>query len=599
MQRMIGFIVLVIIGLFFSSPCSARTARAARSQAPENIVGKWDAVLDAGANKYRLVLKISQGANRALNASLDSLDQPGSMDLKVDSIALKDGALHFEMTAVSASFDGVLSPDRSQIVGVWRQGGNSFPLTFRRPPVMIGTGIIMHGGVPLKPCMNPNLTADALCGTYEVFEDRVAKTGRKIALNIILLPALSAKPAPDATFYLAGGPGGAATTYASAQFMTGLRKERDVVLVDQRGTGKSNPLQCVFHTDRTDMRGYFGDPFNAEKVRTCRAELEKVANLKLYTSAIAMDDLDDVRAALGYDRVNVYGGSYGSRTSLVYLRQHPEHVRTVTVFGVAPPDAKVPLSFAKGVQHAMDRLFADCAADSACNAAFPKFREEFETVLKQFDKGPVEVNAPNVYTKQYQRFTMTRDSFVDAVRVSLYQPQVMSALPLLIHLAAEGDLGPFAGTAFQVIYQIDGAIARGMQFSVLCAEDTPFITEEDIKRESAGSFYGDARVRPTIKACADWARADVPASFFAPVKNNVPVLLVSGELDPVTPPWLAETAARSLPNSRHLLVHNATHNSYECIEKIVANFVDKGSLLGLDTSCAAQIQRLPFNIPKP
>src|SRR6185295_16039033 len=151
------------------------------------------------------------------------------------------------------------------------------------------------------------------------------------------------------------------------------------------------------------------------------------------------------------------------------------------------------------------------------------------------------------------------------------------ALPALFHLGANGDLGGLVGTAFQVVSQIDARISRGMSFSVICAEDTPFITDEDIKTTSANSFYGDARVRPTMKACAEWPQAKVAASFLDPVKSDVPVLLVSGELDPVTPPWLAQNVAKTLSHSRLVIVPNATHNSYECIENLVADFIAKGT----------------------
>jgi len=346
------------------------------------------------------------------------------------------------------------------------------------------------------------------------------------------------------------------------------------------------------------MRGYFRDVFPPESLRACRAELEKIANLKLYTTSIAMDDLDEVRAALGYDRINVYGGSYGSIASLVYLRQHPDHVRSAAIFGIGPPDSKLPLSFAKGVQDAMDRLFADCAADQACHAAYPNLAEEFKQVLALFDKGPVDVASPNVYTGQTQQVTVSRDAFVDSIRQLLYVPTTSSALPALFHLGAQGNLGPFIGTAFQVVQQIDSRIARGMSFSVLCGEDVPFITEEDIKRTSANTFYGDARVRPTMKACAEWPKANVPASFLAPVKSDAPTLLISGALDPVTPPWLAKTVVQTLSRGRLIVIPNATHNSYECVENLVADFIDKGTAEGLDASCVEQIKRPPFTILK-
>ena len=603
-QALIMFFALGLTGgLVAGSPQTPNRSVAQKQSADtvglaQNIEGSWEGLLSVAGTKLRLLLKISRGPEATLKATMDSLDQPNGNNLQVDSIALQNGALHFEMKAIYVVYDGALSKDGSEIVGTFNQGGNAFPLIFRKPGAAQSTATTQRGRVQLKHCNDPSLTGDALCGKYEVYENRSTRSGRKIALNLMLLPASSAKPAPDALFYLAGGPGAAATAYASERFMTGLRRNRDVVLVDQRGTGGSNPLNCPSPGSKEDMRGYFGEVFPPERIRACRADLEKAADLKLYTSSIAMDDLDEVRAALGFDRINVYGGSYGSTAALVYLRQHPEHVRAVAVFGVAPPSAKIPLSFARGVQDSMDRLFADCAADNDCNASYPNLVAEFKTLLAQFDKGPVEVKVTNVYTRQVQQVTVTRDAFVDGIRQLLYIPNAASALPALIHLGAKGDVSGLVGTAFQVVSQIDSRIARGMQLSVICAEDTPFITEDEIKQTSANSFYGDVRVRPTMKACAEWPRATVPASFLDPVKSDAPVLLVSGALDPVTPPWIAEGVARNLPHGRHLVIQNGTHNSYECVENLIAEFIDKGSDEGLDSSCIDKIRRPPFTILK-
>ena len=562
-----------------------------------SISGNWDSVLKIGDVKLRLVLKVTDGPNGQLQAVMDSPDQ-GASDLEVNSITLQGNMLRFEMKKLQISYEGTLNPGGSEIVGTFTQAGNSFSLIFRKQGTALSSAPVKRGSVQLKPCNSPTLTSDALCVKYEVYENRATKTGRRIPLNIILLPARNSKPAPDPVFYLAGGPGAGASGYAEATFMEGLRRNRDVVLVDQRGTGESNPLNCAPFGTKEDMRGYFGEQFPIEKVRACRAELEKVADLKLYTTSIAMDDLDEVRAALGYDRINVYGGSYGSTTSLVYLRQHGDHVRSVAIFGVAPPSAKIPLSFAKGVQDAVNRMFADCAADQACKAAYPDVEAEFKKVLARFDNGPVEIDIPNIYTRSSQKVSVTRDAFVDAIRHLLYVPNAAAALPALIHMGANGDLSGLMGTAFQVVSQIDAKISRGMQLSVICAEDAPFITDNDIKTTSANSFYGDARVRVTMKACAEWPQAKVAASFLDPVKSDVPVLLVSGELDPVTPPWLAQNVAKTLSHSRLVLVHNATHNSYDCIENLVADFIDKGTTEGLDTSCVEKIKRPPFTVVK-
>jgi pimeloyl-ACP methyl ester carboxylesterase len=246
----------------------------------------------------------------------------------------------------------------------------------------------------------------------------------------------------------------------------------------------------------------------------------------------------------------------------------------------------------------MNRLFADCAAEPACNAAYPDVSGDFRKVLAQFDNGPVEVTTQNIYTNSTQKVVVARDAFVDAIRQLLYVPAAAAALPALIHLGAQGNLGPLVGTAFQVVSQIDSRIARGMQFSVICSEDTPFITDEEVKTTSANSFYGDARVRPTIRACAEWPKAKVPASFLEPVKSDLPVLLISGALDPVTPPWLAQTVAKTLSHSKLVLIPNATHNTYDCVENLIADFIDKGTTDGLDTSCVEKIKRPPFTVIK-
>lgn len=454
----------------------------------------------------------------------------------------------------------------------------------------------------LEPCGNPKLEESARCGKYEVFEDRAGRTGRKIALNVMLLPATGAKAAHDPLFFIAGGPGQSAIAVAiegGKRFFEDVRRERDIVIVDQRGTGGSHPLNCILNNGPNDLRSYFWEElFPAERLRACRAELEKDANLALYTTPIAMDDLDEVRAALGYERINVYGGSYGSNAAFVYLRQHPDHVRAVVVSGVAPVDYKLPLPWAKGVQHAMDRLFDDCTADEPCRKSFPKVREDFAAVLARLDKGPVSFELPNPATRQMQAVKLSRTSFNEQLRSLLYRPDYASALPLLIHEAAQGNFEIFGATMLEYARAIRGPanqLAFGMHLSVTCAEHVPFISEADITRETAGTFYGDQRIRAQIKACEGWPRGKVGPEFINPVKSDTPVLLISGDLDPVAPAWLAAAATRYLPNSRQIIAHNGSHFSgSDCVDGLVARFIAQGSTGGLDASCVEQIKRPPF-----
>jgi pimeloyl-ACP methyl ester carboxylesterase len=582
----------------------AQAAGPASTSATQGITGEWRGTLQTGQADLRLVLKLSQSADGKLSATLDIPDQ-NAFGLPLNNVSYADRLLHFEFAAANVTFEGEASRDGTEITGQFTQG-IPLPLRFKRAAAPSATAtaappataralpVNPRRRVELRPCGLPEMPKDFLCGQYEVFENRAAKAGRKIKLNLMVLPALSDAPAPDPIFYLAGGPGAGATIYASAPFIHRLHRTRDVVLLDQRGTGESNPLACKLRGADGRMQSYFADTMTPEAVRACRDELEKTADLRLYTTTIAMADLDEVRDALGYDKINVYGGSYGSTTALAYLHFYPQHVRTATVTGVAPLDLRLPLSFGRGVAHALERLFADCDADSQCHAAFPDLRKEFAAVVERLDKGPVTFDTLNPSNGQKERVTMTRNGFAENVRLMLYHPNVMAEMPLLIHQVYQQDYARFGAVAYQVFRATDSLIARGMQLSVVCAEDTPFITEADIKERLSGTFYGETSARVYQRVCAEWPRGEVPAKFTEPIKSDVPVLMLSGELDPVTPPELAAPLLRDLPNARQVVMHNATHNVYDCAEALARDFIERGTAQGLDASCVEQIKRPPF-----
>jgi pimeloyl-ACP methyl ester carboxylesterase len=601
--RSFVFFMMLVAVVLAIGPVSANARTQSTGNHPpsvddrQNLQGNWHGKLNATFGGLRLVLKISKAADGTFKATMDSPDQ-GAVDLAVDEFTFKDSYVRFEMNDIHASFNGGLSRDGSEIAGQFSQGPTS-PLVLRREGNATPTASpgFTRGRVKLVPCNIPALTKDAGCGKYEVFEDRAAKSGRKIALNIAVLPALSAKPAPDPVFMLAGGPGQGAVAVIkiAGDYLIRLRRDRDIVFVDQRGTGESNPLSCNLVGNKDEMRGYFTEGMSVENLGECRAQLEKTANLALYTSPIAMDDLDEVRAALGYDKINLHGGSYGTVAGLVYIRQHPDRVRTAMLEGVSTVDAKIYLPFAKGVEHALERLFTDCAAAAECNAAFPNLRAEFKELTAKLDKQPVAFESTNLFTGKREQVTLARDMFADSIRTVLYIPLNARWLPLLIHEANKNNWGPLASISYANARGIADQIARGMHLSVVCSEDIPSITEEEIKRNTAGTFYGDYRVRTMIKACEQWPKGKVAAGFNDPVKSDIPILMITGDLDPVAPPWLAAEAARLLPNSRQISISNTGHYfRFECIDDLLAEFVTKGSAKGLNDSCVKEIQRPPF-----
>lgn len=450
--------------------------------------------------------------------------------------------------------------------------------------------------IDLQPCHVPGLEMELRCAEYSVYEDRAAQKGRRISLHIVIVPASNSSPAHDRAFWLHGGPGAAATqTIANVNggFLEKLHETHDIVFVDQRGTGKSHPLNCSVGDDPSDLQSFFGALLPPEKVRDCRQRLEKDADLRLYTTPIAMDDLDEVRRALGYERINLVAGSYGTIAAQVYMRRHPEHVRSVFLLGVAAPSFKQPLPFASGAQHSLDLLFQDCAADSACNHAFPKLRDEFDAVLARFNHGPVETKLIQPGQKEKQSVLISRANFVERLRLLLYTTGGARLAPIIIHHAYENDYLPFEAAA--IGFSPGGILARGMYLTVTCSEGVPFIAEQDIARETQGTFVGPERVRAHIAACKEWVKGDVPASYTDFVKSDAPVLLISGELDGASPPRFGESIVKYLPHGKQIKIRYVGHEfDATCIPGILANFVNKGSIDGLDTSCTETLRRPPF-----
>lgn len=444
--------------------------------------------------------------------------------------------------------------------------------------------------VEVKPhaCRVPGSEKEVLCATYPVWENRETRQGRKIGLNIVILPALGPDKQPDPIFELGGGPGQAIAAVAGYYAGSDLRQKRDMVFVDQRGTGRSNPLDCVFYGDPVDFRRAAGDLFPLDGVRKCREELEKAADLSQYTSAAFADDLNEIRQWLGYGKINLSGGSYGTRMAQVYWRRHPETVRSVVLTGIAPLDVYIPLGHAPAGQRALDLVLAECASQPECRAAFPGVKADLKALKGRIEKG-VTVTVTNTRTGERQEVRPVWGLIAEGIRFLMYGP-VAGSLPLQIHKAAQGDLAPLVQMAIERRLDLDGALEMGLNFSVTCAEDLPFITEEMTREKTAGTYLGDYRIRQQKAVCEIWPRGKVAADVHAPVRSDVPVLLISGDRDPVTPPEFGDSASRHMTNRLHVVVPRGSHgDGGECIDNLVRDFLDRASVQGLDPSCAEKV----------
>lgn len=446
----------------------------------------------------------------------------------------------------------------------------------------------------LHPCASTEGPVDAYCGGLDVWENRDTRTGRRITLNIVVLPAISSDVRPDPLFFLAGGPGqGAAQLASQVQVLfRRVQRHRDIVLVDQRGTGRSNPLDCASDADSlADLTE--SDAEQMAQLQACLAGLP--GDVRLYTTPIAMDDLDDVRAHLGYDRINLYGGSYGTRAALVYLRRHGARVRSMVLDGVAPMDMRLPLYTARDAQRALDSLLRDCEANAACREAFPGLGPRVRALVTRLDAEPAQQRLVHPRTGVPEEARVTGRLVASILFSALYSPLTASIVPSLVEHAERGDFQGLLALAFAGETTTDN-MSLGMQLSVVCSEDAGRYTPDDLARETAGTVFGRHLMVGQVEACAFWPKGNVGPDYYAPVVSDVPALVLSGELDPVTPPTWGAEVVRHLSRGRHLTASGTGHGviATACGATLVATFVDQGSPDELDATCLQTLRRPGF-----
>src|SRR4249919_2512061 len=456
------------------------------------------------------------------------------------------------------------------------------------------------GQLEFTPCtLAPEFATQALeaqCTTLQVPENHAAPNGRKISLAIAWLPA-KGDAEPDPMFMIAGGPGQSALESfpGIAPAFAELRKKRNVILVDQRGTGGSNKLVCKNVAGKNAVMEDNDDSVadaQAFAIR-CAAELSKKADLRFYSTTDAIQDLDDVRAAIGADKVNLMGVSYGTRVAQQYAKRYPQHTRTVTIDGIVPNSLVLGNEHARNLERSLDSQFKRCQMSPGCVQKLGDPRKQLNAVMAKLKTDPPLVTYRDAITGESKSERLTPGHVATLARMFAYAPQVAGLLPLELNEAAQGRYEPLMALSKLLVATIGDQIMHGMQLSVICTEDA---AELKADATDEGSLLGVDLITTMAAQCGVWPKSQRPADFRAPLTGKVPVLILSGEFDPVTPPRYGEEVLKSLPNGRHLVVRGQGHNVLPvgCLPKLFASFVDKADAKALDAKC---LDTVPYAVP--
>lgn len=456
----------------------------------------------------------------------------------------------------------------------------------------------MYGALAFQPCnLRSILSHDSVagqCTTFDVPEDRSKPGGRKVSLNIAWLPASNdADAAPDPLFLLAGGPGQSAveTFPAMAPLLKEIRKRRHVVLVDQRGTGKSNLLNCKSDDEDADSTDLSAEAMRASALR-CAETLGKQADLRHYTTTDAVADLDAVRKALGAAQINLMGVSYGTRVAQQYAMRHPQATRSVVLDSPVPNTIRLGNIFARNLDDALALQFAQCTKAAACKDKLGDPRAELDTLLARLRAAPVNVSFRDATTGEQRQELLTAETVAGLVRMYAYMPAAGALLPKLIHEASNGRYEGLMALAQMMRGSMEDSMATGMQFSVVCSEDRDSMVA---RKEDANTVLGNLMPQSMAAMCAVWPKGNVPADFNKPLSTAVPALVIAGEFDPVTPPRYGEEIVKTLPNGRLFVLRGQGHSviGAGCMPKLFAQFVEKADAKALDGSCLDKLSYTP------
>jgi pimeloyl-ACP methyl ester carboxylesterase len=437
------------------------------------------------------------------------------------------------------------------------------------------------------------ITATARCGRFEVAENPDDADSRRIELAYAILPARNRGARPDPVFFLAGGPGQSAreTLPMMRAALREVHRNRDLIFLDQRGTGGSNKLDCRFE----DPENWLELDFEAidQQLRACHRQWQ--ADVRHYTTAHGAADLEQLRQRYGFEQINLIGGSYGTRMAQVYLRQYPDRVRSVIIDGVVPTRLHLGSEHGLKLDQTLARLFAACGDDPACNRAFPDLADGYASLLENYrDDDGMDLVVTHPRTGQAMDLHFSRDVLASALRFLAYSPQSQMMIPYLVHeAAATGNPSRLASQALIVQEQLDDLIAIGLNFAVGCSEDWPGWPRHI---DQSHTLLGDSMLDFYDTVCAWWPAGEVARDFHQPFSSDVPMLILSGQYDPVTPPEYGEEATEQFANSRHLVGAGLGHIVvvHPCFGNIAAEFIEQADVAELDTECMAALGQEPF-----
>ncbi|MDT9001620.1 alpha/beta fold hydrolase [Paucibacter sp. APW11] len=476
-------------------------------------------------------------------------------------------------------------------------------LAFAMVAMITGQAAAAAATVPASttPCRIDGVPTELQCGVLKRALDPARPQGTQIDVHYVIAPAMARNKQPDPVLVLAGGPGQSAISLAGSVLprLSRLNNRRDIVLIDQRGTGKSAPLMCPDESKLPLAEG-LNQQLQLQRLQQCRESLEKLpyGDLRFFTTSIAMQDFDAVRDQLGVAQWNLYGASYGTRAALEYQRQFPEHVRRNVIDGVAPPDMVLPASTSSDIQAALDAVFAACEKESACQARYPRLREQWRALLASL---PRQISLAHPSTGEPQQLTLHRSAVLNAVRSPLYMPVIASGLPAAIQAASAGRFEGLLGLSGVLASGRGSRMATGMHFSVVCAEDMPRLSQS---RDLPGADIGRNDIELYTEVCKTWPRGEVQPAFYTMPPARTPVLLLSGGADPVTPPRHGERAKAALGAlAKHLVVPASGHGvlTLGCMRDQMFRFIDAredAEALKVDAGCAAQMPRPGAYLPQ-